>query len=402
VRALCKLSQENFWPSYYWEQALYTWSDEKRIQHCWRYVTPLVAQMPDDLLSTLAHSVTWLLESASKKKLNCNEDIFFDLCLRYLTINYKDEVDDQKDSVSRAINHPVGHITDALINVWFLQQPNDNDGIPDEIKPLLTKLCGLEKAQYRHGRVILASRLISLFRIDRAWTEQYLLPLLKWQSSEGEAKAIWTGFLRSPRIHWPLLVACKNDFLETAKHYKVLGYSGYQYVSLLTFAALDPSNTFTNEECQLAISSLPQAGLENVAGMLVLALEGAGEQREQYWQNRIRPFWQEIWPKDRQKMSRPIAELLARLSIAAGDEFPDALSTVIDWLQTFDPHNILYVLNKSDLCSRFPQDALTLLNRIIGNPSGSYSGLGKCLTDIASTWPESRTDERYRRLQEFQ
>jgi hypothetical protein len=357
--------------------------------------------MPDDLLSTLAHSATWWLQSASEKKLNCHEDLFFDLCRRYLAIDYQDEVDDNRDSVSRAINHPVGHITQALINIWFLRQPNDNDGLPDDIDPLLTKLCGSEKAQYRHGRVVLASQLISLFRIDCAWTEQYLLPFLSWQSSESEARATWIGFLWSPRIYWPLLTVCKDDFLETAKHYDVLDTWGAQYVNLLTFAALDPVSTFTIKEYRSAIDSLPQSGLEIAAGALLSALEGAGEQREQYWQNRVRPYWQEIWPKDKQNMSTSIAQNLAQLSISAGDEFPDALATFIDWLQTFDPHYILHLLGKSDLCSKFPQEVLTLLDRIIGNPSWSYSELGECLDEIARAWPEAKKDSRYWRLDKF-
>jgi hypothetical protein len=251
VRALCILSQESFWPSHYWKEALYTWSDEKRVQHCWRYVAPLVAKMPDELLLTLNHSVTWWLESASKKKLNCHEDLFFDLCRRYLAIDYPDNVDRDGDAFSLAMNDPIGHITQTVIKIWFLRQPNDGDGIPDDIKPLLTKLCGLEKAQYRHGRVILASRLISLFRIDHTWTEQYLLPFLNWQRSESEARAAWIGFLWSRRIDWPLLVAFKNDFLETAKHLSVLGEVGKEYIFLFTKVALDPSNsanTFTMEE----------------------------------------------------------------------------------------------------------------------------------------------------------
>jgi SIR2-like domain len=401
LRALCILSQESFWPSHYWKEALYTWSDEKRVRHCWRYVAPLVAQMPDELLLTLNHSVTWWLESASKKKLNCHENLFFDLCHRYLALDYPNNVDRDGDALSLAMNDPIGHITSALIKVWFLRQPNDGDGIPDDIKPLLTKLCGLEKAQYRHGRVILASRMISLFRIDRVWTEQYLIPSLSWQSSESEARATWTGFLRSPRIYWPLLTAFKHDFLETAKHSSVLNHFGEQYINLLTFAALDPTNTFTTDEYQSAIDSLPQPGLEIAAGSLVRALGGAGEQREQYWQNRVRPFWQEIWPKDKQKMSTSIAENLARLSIAAGGEFPDALATFIDWLQPFEPHHILYLLDESDLCSKFPQDVLTLLDRIIENQSWSRSELGKCLDEIDRAWPESQADQRYRRLQEL-
>lgn len=397
VRAFYILSQENFWPSNSWREALQTWSDKKRVRHCWRYVAPLVAQMPDELLSTLAHSATWWLQSASEKKLNCHEDLFFALCRHYLAIDYQNEVNDERDPVSHSINHPVGHITQALINIWFLRQPNDNDGLPDDINPLLTQLIG----SHRHGRVVLASRLISLFRIDRAWTERYLLPFLSWQSSESEARATWMGFLWSPRIYWPLLTACKDNFLETAKHYDVLGTWGEQYVNLLIFAALDPASTFTTEDYRLAIDSLPQSGLEIAAGALLSALEGAGEQREQYWQNRVRPYWQEIWPKDKQNMSTSIAQNLAQLSISAGDEFPDALATFIDWLQTFDPHHILYLLDKSDLCSRFPQDVLTLLDRIIEDPCWSRSELGKCLDDIARAWPSSQTDPRYRRLHEF-
>jgi hypothetical protein len=249
--------------------------------------------------------------------------------------------------------------------------------------------------------VILASRLISLFRIDRVWTEQYLLPFLSWQSSESEARATWIGFLRSPRIYWPLMTAFKNDFLETAKYSSGLNHFGEQYINLLTFAALDPASTFTTEEYRSAIYSLPQSGLEISAGSLVRALGGSGEQREQYWQNRVRPYWQEIWPKDKQKMSTSISENLARLSIASGGEFPDAIATFIDWLQPFNPHNILYLLGESDLCSRFPQDVLTLLDRIIENQSWSLSELGKCLDEIARAWPESQTDQRYRRLQEL-
>jgi hypothetical protein len=401
VRAFCILSQEGFWPSHYWKEALYTWSDEKRVRHCWRYVAPLVAQMPDELLLTLNHSVTWWLESASKKKLNCHEDLFFDLCHRYLAIDYPDNVGRDGDALSLAMNDPIGHITQAMIKIWFLRQPSDGDGIPDDIEPLLRKLCGSEKAQYCHGRVILASRLISLFRIDRVWTEQYILPFLSWQSSESEARATWTGFLWSPRIYWPLMTAFKNDFLETAKHSSVLNHFGEQYINLLTFAALDPASTFTTEEYRSAIDSLPQSGLEIAAGSLVRALGGAGKQREQYWQNRVRPFWQEIWPKDKQKMSTSISENLARLSIAAGGEFPDAIATFIDWLQPLDPHHILYLLGESDLCSRFPQDVLTLLNRIIGNPSYSYSELGECLDKIAGAWAEAKRDSRYLRLDKF-
>ncbi|WIC27921.1 hypothetical protein QM048_06405, partial [Escherichia coli] len=49
------------------------------------------------------------------------------------------------------------------------------------------------------------------------------------------------------------------------------------------------------EEFRTAISALPQEGLEVAAQALYQALEGAGDQREEYWKNRVQPFWQQVW-----------------------------------------------------------------------------------------------------------
>lgn len=407
LRAFCQLSEENIWPSNFWQVALQVWSEEKRVRHCWRYVAPLVAKMPDRTLADLQHTATWWLESVSKHKLNYHEDSFYNLCDRYLNIEEQNDLDRDSDLISHAINRPISHITRALINAWYLRQPNDSDGLPDDLKSFFTRLCGSEKAQYRYARLILSTNLISLFRVDRQWTEEYLLPSFKWDkwdASISDAKAVWMGFLWSPRIYWPLMRAFKDDFIKISSHYEILGECGRQYVRLLTYAALDPvskDNEYTEADFRSAIEALPVKGLEDSIQALSSALEGAGEQREQYWQNRIRPFLHKIWPKSVEKMSTPIAENMARLAIAADNKFPEVLEIVFHWLQPFDPHHILYLLDKSDLCSRFPQDVLTLLDRIIDNPFWSRPELGECLDRIARACPDSQTDRRYRRLQEF-
>jgi SIR2-like domain len=403
LRAFCQLSEENIWPTNFWNVALQVWSEEKRVRRCWRYVAPLVAKMPDRTLADLQHTATWWLESVSKHKLNYHEDTFFSLCDRYLNVEEENDVDRDSDLISHAINRPIGHITRALINTWYLREPNDNDGLPDDLKSFFTRLCGSEKAQYRHGRLILSTHLISLFRVDRQWTEEYLLPSFKWDMSSN-AKAVWMGFLWSPRIYWPLMAAFKDDLIKNSDRYEILGECGRQYVALLTYAALDPigtDNEYTEADFRSAIEALPIKGLEDSVRALLNALKGAGEQREQYWQNRIQPFLHKIWPKSLEKMSTPIAENMARLAIAADNKFPEVLKVVFHLLQPFDPHHILYLLNKSDLCSRFPQDVLTLLDRIIDNPFWSRPELSECLDRIARACPDSQTDRRYRRLQEL-
>ena len=398
LRAFCILSKDNIWPSYYWLNALQTWREEKRIQRYWRYVAPLVTQMPDKVLLDIADSVTRWLYSASKK-INCHEEIFFDLCDRYLNLEH--QVSDLENlTIYHAINHPIGHITNALINVWFLRKPNDNDCLPDDLRPFFARLCGMERDQYRYGRIILSRHLISFFRVDSKWTKQYLLPIMNWQQSESEARATWTGFLDSLRLYWPLLTAIKNDFLETAKHYDSLGDTfGAQYVMLLVHAALDPTSMFEPREFRLAIEALSQKGLQRVVWALTNALDGAGEQREQYWQNCIEPFWKDIWPKNNIHISKPMTEGLARLSIAAGDKFPEALKTVINWLQPLgDPYHVLHFLEGDEILSKFPKDSLNLINKITGDQLWSHNELDRCLNDIVKAWPQGDKDPRYKRL----
>src|SRR5262249_39341220 len=149
-----------------------------------------------------------------------------------------------------------------------------------------------------------ASRLVALFRVDRLWTQKHLLPLFDWSIDAAEARAAWIGFMWSPRLYVPLIIALKEPFLKAAHHYEELGENSRQLAAFLTYVALNhPVDSYSARDFQMALEALPQAGLQESTQMLVQMLEAAGEQREDYWANRIQPFWQVIWPKSRQLAS---------------------------------------------------------------------------------------------------
>ncbi|GAL20066.1 hypothetical protein JCM19235_4266 [Vibrio maritimus] len=104
------------------------------------------------------------------------------------------------------------------------------------------------------------------------------------------------GFLWSPRLYQPLLTAFKSQFLDSANHYVDLGEHRQQFATFLTYAALGPTEGYTVDEFRAAIGALPKEGLEESAQAISQALEGAAEQREDYWKNRAQRFWQQIWP----------------------------------------------------------------------------------------------------------
>ncbi len=403
--ALCDLAQQDVWPVGRWREALQVWSENGMVVRSWRYAAPLVQAMPDTVVQELAHGVTWWLQAASKS-IDRHASIMLHMCQRVLGLPLDEDSgirggdgEPIRQPVTEAINHPIGHVTQALINRWFKREPNDGDGLPSDIGPLFTRLCDVRVQRFRHGRVLLASQLIALFRVDRQWTEQYLLPRFDWAVDPMEAQAVWEGFLWSPRLYQPLLLAFKPQLLDTARHYGELGKHAPQFAAFLTYAALGPVDGYTAQEWRTAIAALPKEGLQESAQALVQALDGAADQREEYWKNRIQPFWQEVWPKSRDLATPGISESLTRLCIAAGSEFPAALTAVWDWLRPIEhPYYVIHRLHESGLCVRFPNAALRLLAAIVTEQPWGEPELALCLDLLVQADARVAQDPEYQRL----
>lgn len=406
--ALGDLAEDGVWPAGRWREALQTWAEEGMLLRSWRYAAPLVQTMPNAVLQEIDHAVTWWMEAASKA-INLHEDILLNMCHRVMGLPLEADLGSRiirngvetYDPVGSAINHPIGHVTQTLINLWFKRNPNDNDLLPEDLKPMFTTLCDIREERFRHSRVLFASNLIAFFRVDRPWTEQHLLPLFSWINPV-EAKAVWEGFLWSPRLYQPLLSAFKLSFLDSANHYADLGEHRQQFATFLTYAALDPTTGYTVEELRSALSALPPEGLAESAQALYQALEGASDQREEYWKNRVRPFWQKIWPKSRDLATPSIAASLTRLVIAARYELPDALAMLQDWLQPIEhPDYTIHLLHESGLCDRFPVDTLKLLNIMINDQHWPPRELNECLNKIVQTSPNLANNPSYQRLSDY-
>lgn len=399
--ALCALTREDDWPTDRWREALQAWSEEKHLRRSWRYMAPVLTTAPDDTLQPLAHEVSrWL--QANARVFVGNEAHFFTLVRRILALDHQDSVEID-EPVLRAINHPVGQVTDALQHWWHRRSLEDGQGLPEEIKAIFTELCDTRIASFRHGRVLLATHVIPLFRVDRDWATQNLLPIFDWHRSESEARAVWEGFLWSPRLYYPLLEKLKPAFLGTAMHYEKLDRYRQHYASLLTFAALDQGDTFTNTELAAATRSLPPGGLYSASHALVEALEGAGDHRVDFWTNRVAPYLRAIWPKTRDKGSYEIAMSLSRLCALAQDAFPDALTLLRAWMQPlYYPEDSVHQIHEDGLCEMFPEQVLDYLRLVIGDLTlVPPRDLATCLDTIRRSAPELESDPRFQRLKEF-
>lgn len=407
LHALATLAAEGTWPLDRWRVALQVWGEPKKIKRAWRYAARVVNAMPDDVMIGLAHQVSWWLKEASSS-LPFRDEALIALCTRFLQLPITAESGITRNGVplnqpvTEAINHPVGHITQALLNQWYKIALNDGDLLTSPFAAPFTRLCDTHTERFRHARVLLCAHVIALFRVDQAWTERNLLQLFDWQRDATQARAAWEGFLWSPRLYLPLLIAIKPSLLETASHYSALGDHGRQYAAFLTYVALEPADGFAPEEFRMAFGALPPEGLREAAQALAQAQEGSGEQREDYWKNRGRPFWNNVWPKAQNMVSPAIAEHLARIAIGAGSVFPEALNTVQAWLlPVAHPDQLTRPLAKSGLCQQFPESALELLSSTILEPQWVSGELLDCLRQISSVKSSLQNDPGFQRLMEL-
>ena len=401
--ALCVLARDDHWPTERWRVALTAWSDEELSLRSWHYLSTALLGAPPEHLVSIAYEVSQWLKSVAKTT-EGGDPTFPALCRHVLEAIRVRLPADSSDSepVHSAINHPIGHTTEALILWWYQQSPEDGQGLPENLRRILTALCDTTESGFRHGRVWLAVNIISLLRVDSKWTSEHMLPLFDWQHIEAEARAMWSGFLWSPRLYHPLFVKIKQPFLDTARHYEELGQFGKQYVALLTFAALNPSDTFCRSELKKATTTLPDAGLVVASRTLQQSLESAGSQQVASWDNRIVPYLDSIWPTSREHRTRRISATLAHLCVSAGDAFPHAVERLKDWLQPLSEGlGCLYELHESGRCRRFPQAALEFLDAVIGNEVlYMRDKLRSCLEQIREADSSLARDRRFQRLDE--
>ncbi|MDE0146113.1 MAG: SIR2 family protein [Nitrospira sp.] len=407
--ALRVLARQNEWPEGRWQEALRAWSEGEHIKRSWRYIGPVLNDASDEFVHSLGHVLGWWLQAIATN-IEGHEEFFLNLCRRILRMDHPDEENFDSllmdNALFRAMSHTVGLVTEALLRWWHRSAPEEGQELPGTLKLIFTELCNTDIEKYRHGRVVLAAHVVSLYQVDRDWTMEYLVPLFDWQHLEVEAFSVWAGFLRSPRLYGPLLSVIKEPILETANHYEKFGSEhAQQYADFLTFAALDPGGIFTIEELATATKNLPQPGLKNVARTLTRALEGAGDQRVEYWQNRVLPFFSQIWPQDEARATTQISEDLGRLCVAAGDAFPEALDILCHWLKPGNPPTLIFLvrrLREAEICQRFPERALTFLEAIVG-PEAEWvpEELRQCLNDIRQEDQQLATAERFRRLEEL-
>lgn len=398
--ALKKLAQKGVWATSRWQSLLYA-PIEGNPEDIFSELSIILVTAPEKAFEQLNHPVATWLEKASRE-ITPNNDLFIEMCKKVLSDTTQDSAVDSDDYLTRAINHPVGKTTEALVNMWHKTGIHDEQGIVQNFKDIFTKLCDTSVTGYQHGRIILCINVILFYRIDSDWTKEYLFPLFNWENSEHEAAVAWQGFLFSPRLYQPFIAEIKNNLLSTVNYYSALGKCTENYVAIMTYIALDPREEFSQKELRTVFSALPADGLIASIHTLNREMKSGDAQTKDYWDNRIEPFFSKIWPNGKKELiTDAVSEAIAYFCVYSGDNFPTAMKLPIaSWIRPFPhPGAIFLSLLDSGLCKKFPTESLNFLSKVIDDNIYHMQGkIKECLGLILEGDPSLKDAPDFFRL----
>jgi hypothetical protein len=306
-----------------------------------------------------------------------------------------------------SLNSPIGPMTACLLEVLGKAQLNQGARIPDQLGDRMERALAAPGEGGDHATIELCLRLRRLHWLDPEWTENNLIPLFALDSSKAESA--WNGLASDDRLPPPETFRhIKGPFLAAFGERSGWHWdddTGRRLSQFLVIAALwnrKGRRYITFSEARAAL----QASNDKMRLDALWQLNAA--QSELGWA-KARKFLEEAWPKEARYQSGSTSVQLADMAIDSGDNFPDAVKTVLPLLRPAERIDMfIYHARDADspdaepVARLFPKETLEVLDRLIASePEMVPYDLGAVLRIVAEAQPTLRQDLRWRRLNDL-
>ncbi len=312
------------------------------------------------------------------------------------------EVMDREERVTAGINHPIGVLAEALLNMLRSRELVRNGGIPEDVRERMDRILETTNPAGQMGRVLLASRLPLLHFVDSDWTREHLIPFFSWANAV-EAKGAWQGYLWSPSLRPTLWAALKGHFLDTFDHVDELGESVKNLAALLAVVSIEGEDPPSGDQARRCLKKLGKEGRGWAASWIRNRLDGADAQAPDLWRDRIGSWVTQAWPREPDLRYPGVSEDLALSAALTGDAFAEAVEVILSLVGPIDHAGIiLEKLRDNGIIASEPASCLVLVNALAGTaPQHWFGNLREFLDEIRQANPTLVEDLQYRRLNEI-
>lgn len=302
---------------------------------------------------------------------------------------------------SSAYRSPLADLTDVLFARAGKRNLIVGNRLPQDLRDRLERLLSGKGNSFEAARVQIARRLYWLFAVDSNWTRVHLLPLFRWGESS-EARGHWWGFLRNPQFTPELWELLKPDFLETLRHRTELGEEPAKAAAeVLAGICLQGKDLINFEEARRLLAEFDTDQLSRVAWWLWRQVDGAAEQRAEFWRNTAEPWFKSCWPRDLKKKDASIASMLAYTALASGDAFQEAVDTILPALVPIgEVWQFAHQVGSQP--EVFPRSTLALLARVVDTSTrDAAERLSNLLNRLERADSSIENDHDFSRLRDY-
>ncbi|MEM7560629.1 MAG: hypothetical protein AAF394_16020, partial [Planctomycetota bacterium] len=328
LNVLRSFSDTDIWPEVFWrsfvDKALLPWQspltpNQGRLRCA---ATKLLLEAPDSLLRSLVGPLCSLAESATKDLSPQWHDAALQAIDRLwpLSLPQPDPLQNTKDVLWQAINHPSGHLAQGLLNLLSATAAENRRPLPADLARRMEQLIedgSSTKPQY--ARIVFARHLNYLFFLDSAWATEWVVPL--FSAKKNKAVDAWHAFLHSPQFTPRTLELLSDDLIECFNHRERLPPRWRKrLVRLVGTLGIENLEWISETKQRGLIHSLDEEELYELACHMSGSLRDDPESAAELWTHLVEPWFKRFWPKDKAKRSAKTSAQLAKLALRSKGE----------------------------------------------------------------------------------
>lgn len=204
-------------------------------------------------------------------------------------------------------NSPYRALAEATLRAWYALRPQRNSQLKPPFSEVFTEMASGRTFACRAARTKLLEHTTDFYIVDKAWTQDNIVPLLSWQKNLEAARLTWSHIVRSPRYDSEFMRLVKTEFVDTATRYLELdGVSQDWYSALVAHMALTKCVGYTPRDFAGIIRRLPVNGREFVARHASSRMNESVK-GDLIWRNEFKQFVERCWPVEAEYMTAGVA-----------------------------------------------------------------------------------------------
>jgi hypothetical protein len=299
--------------------------------------------------------------------------------------------------VDESLNSAAGRMLDALFQYQGWKDLKEGEALPEALSVKLDEMLSLRSDDRRYAIVMIASKLLWLFRIDAQWVETRMLPLTSEKSVDNDA--FWAGFFWAARVPKPALYEkLKQSLIDLASKPSLPKEQANNLAGILLLEWVR-GRDMTDREPLVSDVELREVLIhagDDLRTWMLWNLRRFARKPELPIADKLVQFFRGVWPRQRTMRSPEMTGKLVELALSAPDRFSEIVDVLLPRLVPIEHGSTVLASAVVDqqIFTDHARALLDLLSVVLPPDAETWPyGAGEILR-LLEQRPETRDDPR--------